>query len=415
MRCINIYILLLFVFIGGVANGAVKKKAPSADEVLEQARAAFHAYNPEEARDLYDEYVALLKKKKTAVPDDVQQEIDRLVMMENMLSRVERITIVDSLVVDVDKFFQHYRLSPESGRFVGGDAVRMPDVEMVFVPQNNTEILYARPDTAGVYELMGADILDDGTLDRPSPLEGDNLAGGGNAEYPFLMADGMTLYFANDGEGSLGGYDIFLTRRDDDGTFLQPQNIGMPYNSPYDDYLLAIDEITGAGWWATDRNQILGKLTIYIFEPSETRVNVDADDLNLVSLALLDDIGLTQQNSNVEAVKARIEAISSNQGANTSGNSSFDLPVGNNNRIYHSLSDFKSPLARQAMAQAIDARTEVRRIEVRLQALREQWAAGNHSQGITILNLEQQLDDARKRQAESTNRAIEEEIRQLGE
>ena len=31
----------------------------------------------------------------------------------------------------------------------------------------------------------------------------------GNVNYPFLMSDGITLYYASDGEGSLGGYDIF--------------------------------------------------------------------------------------------------------------------------------------------------------------------------------------------------------------
>ena len=84
-----------------------------------------------------------------------------------------------------------------------------------------------------------------------------------------MMSDGITLYYANDGDNTLGGYDIFMTRKGDDGRFLQPQNIGMPYNSPYDDYMLAIDEVTGAGWWATDRNQIPDSVTIYVFVPND--------------------------------------------------------------------------------------------------------------------------------------------------
>ncbi len=62
-------------------------------------------------------------------------------------------------------------------------------------------------------------------------------------QLPFFMSDGVTLYYANDGDESIGGYDIFISRKGEDG-FLQPQNIGMPYNSPYDDYMLAIDEVT---------------------------------------------------------------------------------------------------------------------------------------------------------------------------
>lgn len=407
----------LFSFIicllgAAVGFAAVKKRITDPDEALELARQAYLAYDLEESRRMFDEYAALMKKKKKAVPEEVEAEINRLVLMENMLSRVEKITVVDSLVVDAEGFFRHYRLSPEAGRLVSGDVLRMPDVEVAFVPQNNSELLYARADSTGSFVLMGADVLDDGTLDHPAPLEGDDLAGGGNAEYPFLMSDGLTLYYANDGEGSIGGYDIFLTRRDDDGTYLQPQNIGMPYNSPYDDYLLAIDEATGAGWWATDRNRIPGKVTIYVFVPSETRVNVDAGDENLISLARLDDITVTQKDKNVAEVKKRIEAASSAPAANSAAaQGDFAIAVGDSKRIYTSLSDFKSKEARKAMSQAIDARTEISRVESRLAELREQWRAGKHNNGVTILNLEQQLEDARRRMDDAVNQAISLELK----
>lgn len=198
---------------------------------LRLAEIATADYDPEAAREYYDRYEALMRRNRKEVPEDIDDKLSRLIIMENMLSRVEKIEVIDSLVVDADGFFSHYRLSPEAGRLVPGEMVHLPDAEVAFVPQNNSEILYSEADSLGNFVLMGADILDDGSVDHPAPLEGENLAGGGNAEYPFLMSDGLTLYFANDGEGSLGGYDIFLTRRSDDG-FLQPQNIGMPYNSP---------------------------------------------------------------------------------------------------------------------------------------------------------------------------------------
>ena len=260
---------------------------------------------------------------------------------------------------------------------------------------------------------MGAGILDDGSVDHPAPLEGDELAGGGNAEYPFLLSDGLTLYYANDGEGSIGGYDIFLTRRSDDG-YLQPQNIGMPYNSPYDDYLLAIDETTGAGWWATDRNRIPGKLTIYVFVPSETRVNVDEDDPNLVALASLSNIALTREpGKNYNDILARIQQLNVNgnvTNAAISAGGSFKIPVGSNKRIYTSVSDFEAPAAREAMMQAIDARAEISGIEEKLDTLREAYRKGDRSQNVTILNLEHRLDDARRRLDEYVNRAIEAEL-----
>ena len=33
-----------------------------------------------------------------------------------------------------------------------------------------------------------------------------------NASYPYVLADGITIYYAADGPASMGRYDIFVTR-----------------------------------------------------------------------------------------------------------------------------------------------------------------------------------------------------------
>lgn len=387
---------------------AAERSVPEA--ALALARIATDNYEATDARGYYEQYEKLMNKARRDIPDEVAEAQSRLVLMENMLSRVEKITVIDSLVVDADNFFSHYRLSPEAGSLVSGATVHIPDAEMAFVPQNNTEILYADSDSLGNFVLMGADILDDGSIDSARPLEGDDLAGGGNAEYPFLMADGLTLYYANDGDGSLGGYDIFLTRRSEDG-YLQPQNIGMPYNSPYDDYLMAIDETAGIGWWATDRNRIPGKVTIYIFIPSENRVNVDASDPDLISLAKLNNISLTREPGKKYTVQ--LPAPNDNRDSHKieKPSASFDLPIGSATRIYHRLSDFKSAEARRAMSRAINARAEINTLEKKLGELRESYRKGDRSQTVAIHNMEHQLDDARATYTEYVNMAISEELK----
>lgn len=93
--------------------------------------------------------------------------------------------------------------------------------------------------------------LGDGSWSEPTPLFDEDV----DAAFPFMLSDGCTFYFASRSEQGLGGYDIFRSYRDSDtGEFQNPVNMGLPYNSPADDYMLAIDEYTGAGWWATDRN-----------------------------------------------------------------------------------------------------------------------------------------------------------------
>ena len=86
------------------------------------------------------------------------------------------------------------------------------------------------------------------------------------------MADGVTLYFAAQGVNSMGGYDIFMSTFDlDKGVFYSPENIGLPFNSTANDYLLAIDDINHLGWLVTDRRQPEDKVCIYTFVPTASR------------------------------------------------------------------------------------------------------------------------------------------------
>ena len=75
---------------------------------------------------------------------------------------------------------------------------------VVYEPESRREMLWAMPDTAGVFRLVSSSALYGNSWERPVPV-GNSLGEGGDANYPFLMPDGITLYFANDGENSLGG------------------------------------------------------------------------------------------------------------------------------------------------------------------------------------------------------------------
>ena len=70
----------------------------------------------------------------------------------------------------------------------------------------------------------------------------------------------------------LGGYDIFVTRYNTNtDTYLVPENVGMPFNSPYNDYMYVIDEYNNLGWFASDRFQPEGKVCIYVFIPNNSK------------------------------------------------------------------------------------------------------------------------------------------------
>lgn len=45
----------------------------------------------------------------------------------------------------------------------------------------------------------------------------------------------------------------------------------MPFNSPANDYMYAIDEFNNIGWFASDRYQPDNKVCIYVFVPNSSK------------------------------------------------------------------------------------------------------------------------------------------------
>ncbi|MDE6449292.1 MAG: hypothetical protein K2L41_04335, partial [Muribaculaceae bacterium] len=183
---------------------------------------------------------------------------------------------------------------------------------------------------------------------------------------------------------------LFNTRRDGSG-YLQPQNLGMPYNSPYNDYMLAIDESTGVGWWASDRNRIEGMVTIYLFVPSEMRVNVDVTSPDLRERAMLSSIAYTHEPGADYSGLSQSIANISNQAYRLHNQCRFALPDG---RVITRLEQLNSSDARLAMRRYLDLEESIRANAMRLETLRRQYAGGDHSVAQEILRLEKQsLDD----------------------
>jgi outer membrane protein OmpA-like peptidoglycan-associated protein/tetratricopeptide (TPR) repeat protein len=64
---------------------------------------------------------------------------------------------------------------------------------------------------------------------------------------PFIAVNNKTLYFSSNGPASMGGFDVFVSFRDDDNNWSMPVNMGYPINSAGDDifYTTTIDGLRG--------------------------------------------------------------------------------------------------------------------------------------------------------------------------
>ncbi len=373
------------------------------------ASMAVERYRVDEADELLDAYRKAMKKSRKSESEGATAVADRIEKIRNMMMRVEQIEVFDSINVPADDFFTYYRLSPESGSInpptVLPQSFPCGNPTVVYEPESRSEMMWGAPADDGKLQLVRSVALYGDEWDKPVAV-GEHLGEGGDANYPFLMSDGITLYYANNGENSLGGYDIFITRSSG-SEFLQPQNLGMPYNSPYNDYMLAIDETTGIGWWATDRNQIEGKVTIYMFIPSEIRRNIDVNDPHLRERALLSSIALTQsEDTDYGKLRSALERIRQSS-SSLARQCEFYMPDG---QVITRIEQLTNRDARAALRQYIDLKAGIDADAAELERLRKAFAAGDTNVRIDIISIENRAAGDREALKHAANEVIACEI-----
>lgn len=83
-------------------------------------------------------------------------------------------------------------------------------------------------------------------------------------DYPWLAADGKTLYFASTGHNSMGGFDIFKTVWDQSSnTWSDPENLGYPVNTPDENTVISFTASGRYAYMAAFRDDTYGNLDIY--------------------------------------------------------------------------------------------------------------------------------------------------------
>ena len=254
--------------------------------------------------------------KPKAKPVPVVEEPQEDPRITNMREMTQQIIIIDSIVTSKEQFLASIRMTPESGKLMTtGSFYRNNQKGILYLNEMGNKVYFSQPDGHQL-QLYTADKLGN-EWSRPQRLEGIS-EGIDEASYPFMLTDGVTFYFAGKGEESIGGYDIFMTRYDSrSGSFLKPENIGMPFNSEANDYMYAIDEANRIGYFVSDRRQPEGKVCIYIFIPSETRKTYNAAKYSEDKIRSFADITRiadtwgngTERKAALERIKSKYSAI----------------------------------------------------------------------------------------------------------
>lgn len=354
---------------------AIKKKQSGAIYWLAIARQ--HLYDFAGAVELAERYQKNYTKSGSLWHQRCDSVIAECEVGRKALRYVEDVVVIDSMLVPRDGFLQRYRLGSESGSFVTD-----PDGSVGFLSARGDHRLMAEGE-----QLLESHNLGGGAWDAPEPLTG--LQTEGRKLYPFLRSDGTTLYFASDATPGLGGLDLYVTQYDsEEDRYYKPERLPMPFNSPYDDYALAIDETHQVGWWATSRGATAGMVMIYLFLVSDDPHTLEGEQPDRARIARIADTW--------RDAKGYADLVRQCMEEPTAKKSTPALRIViDDAHVYASETDFHNPQAREAYRMAVELRATLTSLTAQLEALRTDF----HNADTTRRNrLREQILQYEKRQ-----------------
>ena len=380
---------------------------------------AMAAYNFSLAEEILEQQIADLTRKKQ--PTDHEEELLEMVRKSQIrLHATEQVTFIDSLLLPKSQVLQQIKLSRECGSIMtNADFFHSSDSSecTLFRNELGNRIVYSEANQKGRLRLKEKSLIG-GEWSMERQLTGFEEEEEDNLNFPFMLSDGVTMYYAAECEESIGGYDIFMTRYDaDNQQFLAPENIGMPFNSPANDYLLVIDEFQHLGWFVTDRNQPADTVCLYTFIPTETRRIYNEDEVGAEKLASLARIASIKDTwKDMAAVDAAKKRLAEARGAELRETNSKELRdftfVVNDSKTYYTLADFKNQQAKQKAKVWVETQQEYEVKGKELSSLRSKYAAMNEVQRVQIAAQIRLTESAYERLA-ADKLALEKEIRRL--
>ena len=122
-----------------------------------------------------------------------------------------------------------------------------------------------RPGGVGGRDIYRVKMLPNGQWSKALPLP-PPINTIYDEDAPFIHPAGNLLYFSSNGMNSMGGFDIFFSRLDEEGNFSTPVNMGYPINSVDDDVFFVTNASGKRAYYSSSHEGGYGEKDIYIVE-----------------------------------------------------------------------------------------------------------------------------------------------------
>lgn len=149
----------------------------------------------------------------------------------------------------------------------------------------------------------------------------------GDESAPFMHADNQTLYFTSNGHPGYGGDDLFMVRKGPKNTWSVPVNLGYPINTIENEGSLVVSANGEEAYYASDRADSRGGLDLYQFE---LRKNIRPIKTLWVKGRVLDKKTNAVVPSTIELTDLTTREMISSLNTDENGHYLMTLPVGRN-------------------------------------------------------------------------------------
>ena len=245
------------------------------DSLLVEGDRLHRQYRFEEAMGFYARASA-----GTADADTIRLLRDRMDQSQNALNMTD--FCADPVVVARERFsrkdfFLFYPLKNQTWRLPPHSLDPSDDGFPTYAPRGGQSLCFSAPDATGFRNLYVS--ATDGTVWSTPELMGEHLLSPGNEVFPMLSEDGKTLTFSSDGLHGMGGYDLYRSVwNEETGTWGEPVNLGFPYSSPGDDFLLVDSPDGRYTLFASNRDCSADSVYIYVTEKQPVIARVPMRD-----------------------------------------------------------------------------------------------------------------------------------------
>ena len=310
---LKIYIYLLFFCLGLTASHVVVAQdsdlVAKVKALIEKGDGYRSSYRFNESLNAYMDALHLVENEVSIKVDslllpDIQ---DRILMSENgrsMMSFVDIPHVVAREKLSIEDFFLYYPLKDSCWRHVPNQLDSSSDhrfVRATFIEENERTVFWSSADNEGIRNVYTS-TLRDSIWTLPSLLN-EQLTSASDEIYPMLSPDGKSLFFSSAGLYGVGGYDIYVSRwNNETNDWAAPVNLGFPYSSPADDFLYIDTEDGHYSVFASNRGCSADSVWVYALEFDNVPVrHAVSDHEELASIAeLLPSSGFNGSRSGIQ-------------------------------------------------------------------------------------------------------------------